>query len=385
MEMLGQQHEEEPTLREKVHWAALGLGCVWFINDSIFLQVPYWIGSQPEGLKLPNWIALTGSVVSPAVTLLALILRRCLQSQLQNLAVPALIALSIMSCALLGSGLWRISSWFIYLATACAVSVGTLVPLITVPWIQGNGYKTPLISAMYLGGSLGSLFAGILAIVQSPGDKKRFSPQAFFIVDAFLVCASIWAYVKIRLQGIGLKERLATVREQTQAIQAPVRDNRESLLGTPSSRNHEAGCACLVHLVPEQWDVCLPRNWRRWIGSAWPMACWTGFVGMCTWSIARSMMGFAATHTVIGHHKCRDLMESHRDGQSHRLSGCALFCAQYTNHSSCIAQGACVVAINATQGADTLHATCTENRGEFWVGWMTSLAQFAFSAGILGT
>ncbi len=388
-----QKQEEPATLREQLHWTALGLGCVWFVNDAIFLQVPYWIGSQPQGLKLPNWIALTGSVVSPAVTIGALLLRRFKGDRLQQATVPALIALSIASCVLLGSGLWRISSWFIYLATACAVSVGTLVPLATVPWIQASGYKTSLISALYLGGSVGSLFGGVLAIVQSPGDKKRFSPEVFFIIVGLLASASVCAYVRIRRQGIGVKQQFVDVATRTERSPSRTQETRESLLGLPVSRRPEAGCACLARLVPEQYDAYLLQNWRQWIGSAWPMACWTGVVGMCTWSTARSMMGFAATHTVVGHHACRSLPVSNRSDFTNGLSGCALFCAQYgdptmspLNRTGCASQAACTIVTIAANSDDlTPHATCTENRGEYWVGWITALAQFAFAAGILGT
>eukprot|EP01050_Picozoa_sp_SAG11_P036595 SAG11_NODE_14005_length_629_cov_0.784906_1_plen_164_part_10 len=44
--------EDKPSLRERLYWTGLGLGCTYFINDTMFLELPYWVASQPEGLAL---------------------------------------------------------------------------------------------------------------------------------------------------------------------------------------------------------------------------------------------------------------------------------------------------------------------------------------------
>ena len=67
---------EPTTLPERLHWMALGLGCTWFINDTIALQLPWWVAFQPEKLELGNYNGLVAAIVGPCAALLALLLRK---------------------------------------------------------------------------------------------------------------------------------------------------------------------------------------------------------------------------------------------------------------------------------------------------------------------
>lgn len=138
--------EETASQRERIYWALMGLGCTWFLNDSMFLQLPYWISSQPEGLVLGSRIAFVGSVVPPVMAVAALTLRKHRYDAVQRAAVPTLITFSLFAGSILALGLWKISSNFIYLSMALASTVGGLGALITTPWVMGSGYKPACIS-----------------------------------------------------------------------------------------------------------------------------------------------------------------------------------------------------------------------------------------------
>ena len=177
-----EEPEEAPTARERAHWAALGLGCTWFINDTMFLQLPYWVASQPEGLKLGGNISFAASVANPVTVLLALLLRcsfstfhpqpslifcvfwgvTCKMMKMgrrfafratMRAVVPVLICLSLAAGGVLACGGWRLSSWFIYLAVVLASTVGGLTPWLTIPWMLHSGYKPALVSPLFLGGN----------------------------------------------------------------------------------------------------------------------------------------------------------------------------------------------------------------------------------------
>ena len=321
--------EEQSSAWERAHWAALGLGCTWFINDSLFLQLPYWVASQPEGLKLGGNISLAASVANPATVLLALLLRRFAFRATMRAAVLVLICFSLAAGGVLACGAWRVSSDFIYLAVVLASTVGGLTPWLTIPWLLHSGYKPALISPLFLGGSLGSLTSAVIAIWQSPGQHRRFSPSMFFAIATAPILVSLLAYVKIQHEAIGLAVRKSSASTAVQG-------------------------------------GCLPRGWRRWICSALPLATWIAFVTMCTWSVSRAVMGFSAAHTVIGHHACEP--------------NCATICATYANKTACVHENTCAAGVTDHGGF-----VCQEDKGELWIGWITSLAQWAYTSGICFT
>ena len=96
-----------------------------------------------------------------------------------------------------------------------------------------------------------------------------------------------------------------------------------------------------------------------------------GFIGLCTWNVSRAVMGFAAVHTVPGHHTCRGLPPAALGGPA----GCALLCSR-RNETGCSADDLCTATVEDGTFA------CKENQGEVWIGWITSLAQWAYSGGI---
>jgi hypothetical protein len=54
--------EAQPTRREQVQWVVLGVGVTFVVYDSVFLQLPWWVASQPEGLRLGATISLVANI-----------------------------------------------------------------------------------------------------------------------------------------------------------------------------------------------------------------------------------------------------------------------------------------------------------------------------------
>ena len=185
--------EEQISRREQAYWMLLGLGCTWFVNDAIFMQLPYWVATQPDGFKLGSRIALAGSL-APLSAVVAMFCRKWYPRRVLQLAIPVIIALSFGAAAVLSLGLWRLTSWFIYLAVFLACTVGSISPYIQVPWVLASGFKPAVISPLFLGGSCGSLCASLVAILQSPGDSRHFSPSIFFGLKIPALAGSLAAY-----------------------------------------------------------------------------------------------------------------------------------------------------------------------------------------------
>jgi hypothetical protein len=362
-----EEQEEALTRRERAHWALLGLGCTWFMNDALFLQLPFWLTTQPEGLKLGARIALAGSL-TPLPAALAVWLQWRFPHQQQQLAIPLMISLSASAGALLAMGLWRLSSWFIYVPMLMAASVGGLTPYVQLPWVLARGFKPAVISPLFLGGSVGSLSLSLVAIAQSPGGARRFSPSVFFLMATLPLAGAVLAYSRIVRGSVG----------------ASASEMRGSLQGARGAQ--EAAANGLPGMTARGW-----AEWRSWVPEILPLALWMSTISMCTWTVTRSSMGFATTHTVAGHHLCRP--------------ECASWCAslvdpsQPKNRTACAAVSMCTVVSSAVMsgggggggGNDDGRGTssggeggwqCSENRGEVWLGWMTALAQWAYTAGI---
>ena len=158
--------EERPTQREQLHWTLLGVGCVYAVYDASFLQLPWWIASQPEGLQLPSRMASAATGALFVTVPAALLWRRCHPHGFTRWIVPSLIAAQAAGGVLLASGLWTLSSKFIYAAVFLTYSVGGLAAFATIPWLMISGYKPALVSNLYLGGSLASQLASVLSMVQ---------------------------------------------------------------------------------------------------------------------------------------------------------------------------------------------------------------------------
>ena len=197
--------EAQATRREHLHWGAVGAGVTYCIYDSSWLQLPWWQTSQPEGLRLGGRISMVANAALLCSVPTVLLARQLRPAAFRRYLLPVLICCQGAAGLVLASGLWTLSSAFIYIGIFLAYTVGSLTSFATVPWLLSAGFKPPLVSSLYAGGSAASLLASILAMIQSPGDAQRFSPQVFFLVVTLpVVCTSVPMYRRVMRRGVGL-------------------------------------------------------------------------------------------------------------------------------------------------------------------------------------
>lgn len=320
-------NEQQPSMRQALNWMLLGLGCTWFLGDSTNLETAWWIDSQPEGDKIGGYIALCGTL-APINALLVLALRAFAPKTFAQGVVPIMIVMSLISGYLLASNLWTITSWVIYIAVFLNQTVGAMVPFSIVPWVISQGYMPSLLSFLYLGGSVGSLSASILSMVQEPGSAKRFSPSIFFLIITTPVFMSLFAYARI-------------VRKRIGAMQEP-------------DENYEA--------APRHCWSGMFANFGTWWATTLPLALVSSLMAMGSWTILRAALPFAATHTTPGHAAC--------------APHCDSYCSAFSQ-SMCSTTPACLWSSD--------NGICQEDRGAIYVQWAVSLAQWAFALGIATT
>jgi len=187
----------------------------------------------------------------------------------------------------------------------------------------------------------------LLSMVQSPGDRRRFSPSVFFLVITTPILASLLAYWRISSRSIGV---VTASSEQA-----------ETLISSDAAHG-EGGLGRVRRGIR---SVCRKDTQRIFV-SALPFAMTACLMTLGSFTVLRSALTFATTNTVLGHSLCNP--------------HCSEFCATLTNlgKDACDSHGACQPQFQTS----TQEFKCIENRGEKWLGWSVSLAQFSFASGV---
>jgi len=161
---------------------AMGFGPCWGLVNSLYLELPWFEITQPEGINLSAWMGGSGTIASAFSLLWSLY-------GLQNLrgakVALFLVLYNIFICILMAF-FWADTiggnSVFIYFGTLGAAMVGNIYYMFLVPWIAAN---FPIYTSAFMSGnSFSSCFGVALQLMQSPGDKRRFSPTLYFLVMA---------------------------------------------------------------------------------------------------------------------------------------------------------------------------------------------------------
>eukprot|EP00927_Polykrikos_kofoidii_P076439 TRINITY_DN73542_c0_g1_i1.p1 TRINITY_DN73542_c0_g1~~TRINITY_DN73542_c0_g1_i1.p1 ORF type:complete len:491 (-),score=38.53 TRINITY_DN73542_c0_g1_i1:166-1572(-) len=336
-----------PSFREQTYWAVLGIGCTWVMGDSIFLEVPWWVNSQPDGLMVGSRMALASSWTWVTV-LSGLMLRTFFPTRFNQVIVPTMILFSLVAGFMLGFGLWRFSSTYIYLSVLLSQLVGSMIPFGVLPWMLSRSFKPALISSLYCGGSITSLTASLIAVVQSPGGEQRFTPDVFFLILTSTFFASAAAFLQITFYSIG-NLRLLEEEGLCDSAQQP------HILSTSTTQGsgHECGVRNSRRL-----SVRCPQNLPQWLRSALLLALVSASMAQGSWTVLRAALPYATTHVVPGHAACSPT--------------CSAFCADLSSEA-CESASACRWSVS--------DGNCRENRGEHIMQWTISLAQWSFAAG----
>jgi len=267
--------QEVSDLRTRIYWIVTGLGCGWIMGDSIYLEVPWWQSTQPEGLKLASTLSLSGGFsicIIPAYLLF--------KHYYGSNGVREMWFLLIGQFTL---GLFLACFWWVEIGNASVViifiallsnSLGVLATVTIIPWI-GKNANSDLIAAVFTGWAWSDVFVAILGVIQEPGKDRRFSPTVLYLCVCFIISISMYAFHKITQENIGLHSlpRDAMELEDTEKTEENFKKIVRRKPVSELFRPH--------HL----WKLALPYTL---------LDC---YVQTVCWVILRALLPFAAYHT----------------------------------------------------------------------------------------
>jgi len=202
---------------EYLKFMTIGMGVSWGLSNALYLEVPWFESTQPEGIRLSAWMGLAGTIAA-AISLF--ISRSGVVNKFSGHKSTLIIILINISLFLLIAFTWFLTigglSAFVFLGTFGAAMVGNFQFMILVPWVSANFPPTST-NALMSGGALMSFICVVMQLIQSPGHQQRFSPTFYFIIMAlpsflsirciFLVQRSDWVVEAPEKEGI-LRESL---------------------------------------------------------------------------------------------------------------------------------------------------------------------------------
>jgi len=179
---------------------SLGLGPSWGLMNALYLELPLFEKTQPEGVNLAAWMGIAGTAAS-AVSLL-ITYHGVLNRVAGEKVALVLVILNILLLVLLAF-LWQKTiggfSLFLFLGTFGGAMVGNLQFMTLIPWVASN-FPPTFTNAFMSGSSFMSFVCVVLQLIQSPGNAQRFSPGVFFLVLAlpsFLSLCSVFSVQKL--------------------------------------------------------------------------------------------------------------------------------------------------------------------------------------------
>jgi len=168
--------------RNNLLFVSLGMGPSWALMNALYLELPWFEETQPEGVNLAAWMGIVGTAAAAVSLLISYsgVLNRISGEKL----VSGLVVLNIILIVLLAFS-WQQTFWgfsaFLFLAIFGGGMVGNLQFMTLIPWVASN-FPPTFTNAYMSGSSFMSLFCVALQLVQSPGDAQRFSPAVFFLI-----------------------------------------------------------------------------------------------------------------------------------------------------------------------------------------------------------
>lgn len=174
-----------------------GLGPSWALNNSLYLELPWFEDTQPEGLKLGTWFGVpqcVGTVIILTMTIDGRCFKR--QSVIAIFASVLAVLLNIFT-GVLWSRTVKGTSAFLLLAMFGSSIVGNLQFVTLIPWVSAN-FHPSAVNAFIGGNSLSSMISVLVQLIQSPGDARRFDPMIYFIILSVFTAMSLPAVLYIR-------------------------------------------------------------------------------------------------------------------------------------------------------------------------------------------
>jgi len=192
------------------------------MQDTLWLEMPWFEISQPEGITLSSWLLLMQSI--SFVLNFGLLWTETYVVTFPKMGFLYCASFTTLLVSFVLSLTWHYSinglSLFLYLGSFVGQFIGTAQYIFVVPWIADN-YDASLISPFLSGDALMLFIMVSIQIVQEPGGECNFSPAVYFILAGTIYAITFGVCVCTFTCGIGR-------RIPTDAVQ-PLRPWRKSL------------------------------------------------------------------------------------------------------------------------------------------------------------
>jgi len=176
---------------------SIGLGSSWVLLTSLFVEIPWFETTQPEGIELAAWLGFVGTFAI-AMSLLANIYGG---SKIVGANTALLLSIFNIFVNLLVAFTWHLTfggcSVFLLFSGFGAALVGNFSGIIVIPWVAAN--FPPALTNAYIGGeNFMAVFIVMLQLVQSPGQYRRFSPTSYFNILTLPCLSSLCCIIYIQ-------------------------------------------------------------------------------------------------------------------------------------------------------------------------------------------
>jgi len=233
------------------------------LQDTLWLELPWFEISQPEEFSLASWFLLVQAISS--LVSLGLLFTETYVITFSKIGVLYSASFTTLVVSFLLSFTWHFSldgmSLFLYLVSFVGQLAGWSQYIFVIPWMANN-FNPRLISPFIAGNAFMILILVSMQIAQEPGGEQNFSPGAYYRLAGIIYAITCGICVYTFTNDIG---RLTP----TDAVQA-LRPWRKSLWTQT--------------FPPEFWDTKLFTFGRIWMNQL-------------TWTVVPLVLPYASKNT----------------------------------------------------------------------------------------
>jgi len=194
--------------KESLLTAALFLlsGCPnsFSIQDTLWLELPWFEISQPEGFTLVSWLFMMQAV--SAVIFLGWFYIETHVITCSKIVVLYCASFATVLMSIVLSFAWHFTlnglSLFLFVGSFVGQMVGWVNYIFVIPWIANN-FIPRMISPFSSGNPLMILFLVVVELIQEPGGSRNFSPGGYYRLAAIVYAATCCVCVYTFNSGIG--------------------------------------------------------------------------------------------------------------------------------------------------------------------------------------
>ena len=264
-------------LRNLCLFAIVGFSSSYTFGDLLWANMATFMRCDPAGLDLPDRTAMAGNLATFSVFLLSWV--RCrvaarpgfnFYARLVHATIFAVVAAGVVTAFA-----WRLP-FVVPMANGLAASVGALSWAAVIPFTALH-FDESLVSALFVGGTIGSLVAGMIGLVQAAA--PAFGPLAALLSLAAVQSSAFAAWSLILRKGYGRKPR-----DRLLGAKPPASDTELSPMPADGGATMQG--------APRGWALRPPR-WLRRVADVWALAL---AINTTTWGMAPNISQFSAAH-----------------------------------------------------------------------------------------